>query len=165
MPSPIPCSTRGLTAVAGDLYDLHVLRGVIGLDVGVNGLFHHALVQLSTCQLAPHCRVIAPLCELVCSVQVVHVVYQHLHNTTNGFGHKNEMARKWSEIPKIPTEIILNARSLHIFTLKKNHLISYCLLKILKPSGLNVIFHKYYSTYCPTSEYLLHRSISLNGDI
>ena len=53
---------------------LTIFAGVVGVD----GLLHHALVQLGVRQLAPHGRVVAPLRKLVRSVQVVQIVDQNL---------------------------------------------------------------------------------------
>jgi len=73
-------STGGalLTALVGGLHHLHVGGGVVGLDVGVDGLLDQALLELCLGQLAPHGRLVAALRKLVGAVQVADVLDQHL---------------------------------------------------------------------------------------
>ena len=70
--------TGGRTVFAGGVDHLHVRRGVVGLDVGVDGLLHQVPVELRRGQLAPHRRLVAVLCKLVSPVQVLDVLDQHL---------------------------------------------------------------------------------------
>lgn len=72
-----------LTTLCCCLSHLHVSRRVIRLDVGVDGFFYQALLELSLSQLTPHWRLIAALCELVSSVQVPDVFNQNLERTSN----------------------------------------------------------------------------------
>ena len=67
-----------LTALGCSLAHLHVGRGVISLDVGVDGLLHQTLLELSLGQLAPHWRLIAALSKLIGPVQVPNVLNQNL---------------------------------------------------------------------------------------
>lgn len=56
----------------------HVSRGVVGLDVGVDGFFDEALLELGFGQLTPHWRLVAAFCKLIGSVQVTDVLDENL---------------------------------------------------------------------------------------
>lgn len=68
----------GLTALGSSLSHLHVSGRVIGLDVGVDGFFHHPFLKLGLCQLTPHRGLIAALGKFIRSVQVPDVLNQNL---------------------------------------------------------------------------------------
>lgn len=72
-----------LTVFAGCVDHLHVSRGVNGFNIRVNGLLDQVSVQLSSAQLAPHCRLVTALRELVGAIQVADVLDQYLqrHHT------------------------------------------------------------------------------------
>ena len=67
-----------LTSLIGSLDDLGVGGGVIGLDVGVDGLLHEVGTQLGLRQEAPHRWLVATFCKLIGAVQVVYMHDQHL---------------------------------------------------------------------------------------
>ncbi|KAF3847983.1 hypothetical protein F7725_021011 [Dissostichus mawsoni] len=60
-----------LTALCSSLSHLHVRRGVVSLDVRVDGFLHQALLKLGLRQLTPHRRLVAALRKLIGSVQLV----------------------------------------------------------------------------------------------
>lgn len=72
-----------LTALGCSLSHLHVSRGVISLDIRVNGFFDQAFVKLGLCQLTPHWWLIAALSKLISSVQVTDVLNQNLNKRDN----------------------------------------------------------------------------------
>lgn len=77
-------TTGNLTTLSCSLSHLHVSRGVISLDVRVDGFFDKALLKLGLCQLTPHWWLIAALSKLISSVQVTDVLNQNLdENKTN----------------------------------------------------------------------------------
>lgn len=80
-----------LTALGCSLSHLHVGRGVIRLDVRVNGFFDQALLELGLCQLTPHWWLIATLSKLISSVQVTDVLNQNLDKMRQ---HSNHIASK-----------------------------------------------------------------------
>lgn len=74
-----------LTALVCGLHHLHVGRGVVGFDVGVDGLLNQTLLQLGFGQLAPHSRLVAALGKLVRPVQVTNVLDQDLRKQERQF--------------------------------------------------------------------------------
>lgn len=76
-----------LTALGCSLSHLHVSRGVICLDVRVNGFFDQALLKLGLCQLTPHWWLIAALSKLISSVQVTNVFNQNLYKMRQHLDH------------------------------------------------------------------------------
>lgn len=68
----------GFTALGRCLSHFHVSRGVVGLDVGVDGFFDEALLELGFGQLTPHWRLVAALSKLIGSVQVTDVLDENL---------------------------------------------------------------------------------------
>lgn len=67
-----------LTVLAGCVDHLHVRWRVNSFNVWVNGLLDKVSVQLSSSQLAPHCRLIAAFSKLIGTIQVPYVLYQDL---------------------------------------------------------------------------------------
>lgn len=88
--SPLPClgvragtsAVSCLTTLSCSLSHLHVGGRVVGLDVGVDGLFDQTFLQLGLGQLTPHWRLVAALGELVSSVQVTNVLDQDLQQSS-----------------------------------------------------------------------------------
>ena len=76
-----------LTRFVCSFYNLHVRRWIVSLDVGINGLLHHARVHLGHGQLTPYGWLIAALSKLVGAVQVLYVLYQYLE----GRGRREEI--------------------------------------------------------------------------
>lgn len=64
---------------AGHVDHLAVVRGVEGLDVGVDGLVQVVVVQLGLGELGPHLGLVHPLGEGLGAVQGTQVVHQDFH--------------------------------------------------------------------------------------
>ena len=85
LPPPIPAKAGPtiFTTLVGGLYHLHVGRGVVSLDVGVDSLLDQALLQLSLGQLAPHSWLVAALGKLIGSIQIPNVLNENLARRDN----------------------------------------------------------------------------------
>ena len=77
-----------LTSLVGSLDDFSISGGIVSLDVRVNRLLYKAGIQLGLGKQAPHCWLVAPLCKLIGTVQVVYVHDQHLNAHTIHMGRK-----------------------------------------------------------------------------
>ena len=67
-----------LTFLICSLNDLNIGRGVICLNVGVNGLLYETSIQLGLGKEAPHRWLVALLCKLVGTIKVVYMHDWHL---------------------------------------------------------------------------------------
>ena len=58
--------------------------GVVGTEVGADGVGNGTTLQLSVRQLTPHLSLVHLRRVLVCPVQVLHVLQQHLQDRFQG---------------------------------------------------------------------------------
>ena len=99
--------------MCSSLSHLHVRRGVVSLDVRVDGFLHQTLLKLGLRQLTPHRRLVAALRKLIGSVQVTNVLNENLDNSKTYLGCGQIVTAKKTHSDLAHQSFIIRAVRIH----------------------------------------------------